>query len=84
MVYFTLLGGRVVGNRGRTSLGEDFVPELGEAPCGGEDDAFSDQDTKHICCDLCTMQSRIKEVVCFVKAAELAWTGARQDVKAGN
>jgi len=63
MVYFTLLGGRVVGNRGRTSLGEDFVPELGEAPCGGEDDAFSDQDTKHICCDLCTMQSRIKEVV---------------------
>lgn len=66
MVCFTLLGGTVVRNRGATSLGKDFVPELGKAQCNGEDDAFSYQNTEHIRRDLCTMKTRIKEVVSFV------------------
>jgi len=52
-----------VGNRGGTSLGKDLVPELGETPHDGEDDAFSYQNTEHICCDLSAISTRIKEVV---------------------
>lgn len=52
-----------MGDRGATSLGKYLVPELGEAPCDGEDDAFSYQNTEHICCDLSTISTRIKEAV---------------------
>lgn len=55
MVYFTLLGRGVAGNRGGAPLDKDIVPELGEAPCNGEDDAFSNQNAEHIRRDLCAM-----------------------------
>ena len=66
VVYFTFLRGTLVGNRGATSLGKNLVPELGEAPCDGEDDALAYQNTEHICCDLSAISARIKEVVSFV------------------
>jgi len=62
MVCFTLLGA-VVGNRGATSFGKDFVLELAEAPNDGEYDAFSYQNTEHVCCDLSTISTWIKELV---------------------
>jgi len=52
----------VANNHGAT-FGEDLVPEFGDPPCDGEDDAFSDQDTKHISRNLPTILIRVEELV---------------------
>ena len=48
------------------TFGEDFIPEIGNAPHDGEDDAFSDQNTEHVSSNLATVETWVQELVGFV------------------
>lgn len=65
LAFLSLLGGSV-GEKGRTKFGEYLIPEFGDAPYDGEDDAFSDQNTEHIGGNLATILGRVEEFIGFV------------------
>jgi len=47
LARLALFRGGVTGSCGAT-IGKDFVPKLGDAPCSREDDAFSYENTENI------------------------------------
>jgi len=65
LACLSLLGGSG-GENCRATSGENLVPEFGDAPHDGEDDAFSDQDAKDIDCNLATILARVEEFIGFV------------------
>lgn len=67
--YLTLLRGTVLKNCG-TSIGKDFIPEPGDAPHDGKDDAFSNQNTEHVSSNFSAILSGVEELVSFVESAQ--------------
>jgi hypothetical protein len=47
----------------RATFGKDGIPELGNPPHNGEDDAFSDQNTKYIGRNQSTIPTRIEKLI---------------------
>lgn len=47
----------------RATFGKNDVPELGNPPHNGEDDAFSDQNTEHIRRNQSTILARVEKFI---------------------